>query len=848
MIYYVSYPQTVLTLAFVIVARKIYHHCGCLLSRCIVMSSLLLLLSSLSSSSRERSVDWTAPRTEQNVTSAPRHLRYHGTPSAQWRPQNRRRPATRSSNYVFVSSLTILIVCLVALPATGAWSFGGFRPPLQALYAKPKSDKRGSTTTTTVFDEETKGDDLWQINASGSFGSLLMKMGKRSTEMQEQNQSYVLTDDALEIDPVVGGNRTTLAPYHETNMEDEFTEDIKDDSELLLTALDWEAARQIDESVVRVRRNLTDLLSVREISNGNPLGTVDRAATRTALMTATNISAVPTTRRSATYQRRMDRDQKLLLLQIASSINSVEEWKTVCELTDGVYPLLELILQGTNETSTEQEKDYACRSARTLRDLCALSPELSAVITDDILRANVGWQGALFRSLCYLLEDSQDKQPSKGRNLRPALKKKQETMQLYVAQLLLAISLASDEAVHTIRKTEGLKEAVLGCSSFANKERRRRWLRYPGEIVRWLWKSRKKGVTNLRRPFVEAASIGFDLNGQVQRTANQVLAAIGYNQWVPKIPGQRGLRLLCLDGGGSRGMVAVTAMAALVEAVGLEVSDSFDMLAGTSTGAIISFLVGLRQETSSEAVERYNQLIKQIFVKSSFSTPLLLFTTATYDESPFMNILCKILDDDSMLDSRADPAVPLVFAVTSKMSSTPTHVALLRNYNYATGEFPDSFTVKPEEARAELGIPLDLEHPLIRKSPYKNAPLSSSSTPGKRVSDGSRHPGSFRVLQRYALRASTAAPTVFKPVMMGGEMYCDGGIVASNPAAVAIHEARTLFPNVPIELVVSIGTGGFIEQKSAPRIGWDGIIGQIVDSATDGEQVHHVLEDILGAL
>ena len=62
----------------------------------------------------------------------------------------------------------------------------------------------------------------------------------------------------------------------------------------------------------------------------------------------------------------------------------------------------------------------------------------------------------------------------------------------------------------------------------------------------------------------------------------------------------------------------------------------------------------------------------------------------------------------------------------------------------------------------------------------------------------------------------------------------------------AIHEARTLFPDIPIEMVVSIGTGAFIEQKSAPRIGWDGIIGQIVDSATDGEQVHHVLEDILG--
>jgi len=73
-------------------------------------------------------------------------------------------------------------------------------------------------------------------------------------------------------------------------------------------------------------------------------------------------------------------------------------------------------------------------------------------------------------------------------------------------------------------------------------------------------------------------------------------------------------------------------------------------------------------------------------------------------------------------------------------------------------------------------------------------------------------------------------------------MYCDGGIVASNPAAVAIHEARSLFPDIPIELVVSVGTGAFIEQKSAPRVGWDGIIGQIVSAATDGEAVHHVLE------
>lgn len=225
-------------------------------------------------------------------------------------------------------------------------------------------------------------------------------------------------------------------------------------------------------------------------------------------------------------------------------------------------------------------------------------------------------------------------------------------------------------------------------------------------------------------------------------------------------------------------------------------------------------------DTSSEAVERYNQLIGEIFVKPPLSGTLMLFTTATYDESPFMDILTKILGDSTMLDSRQDPTVPHCFCVTSKMSSTPTHVALFRNYNYAGGELPDPFTIDPEKARAEMELPLEAENELIRSSPQTATRRTLDAfAPGFASEGGSRHPGSFRVLQKYALRASTAAPTVFKPVMMGNEVYCDGGIVASNPTAIAIHEARTLFPDIPIELIVSIGTGGFLEQKSSPRFG-----------------------------
>jgi hypothetical protein len=40
---------------------------------------------------------------------------------------------------------------------------------------------------------------------------------------------------------------------------------------------------------------------------------------------------------------------------------------------------------------------------------------------------------------------------------------------------------------------------------------------------------------------------------------------------------------------------------------------------------------------------------------------------------------------------------------------------------------------------------------------------------------------------------------------------------------------------------------GFQEERKAPKLGWDGILSQIVNSATDAERVHHLLEDIIGS-
>lgn len=259
-------------------------------------------------------------------------------------------------------------------------------------------------------------------------------------------------------------------------------------------------------------------------------------------------------------------------------------------------------------------------------------------------------------------------------------------------------------------------------------------------------------------------------------------------------------------GGGTRGIAAVTSIRHIVEAMkGVEVCDAFDMIVGTSTGAIVAFLVGLRRESAAEARIRYDVLIKRIFVKSLLKPIMLATTTASYDEANLMEVLQEILKDDGMLDSRSNPLVPLITAVSSKMSSTPSQLCLLRNYNYGGGERPDSFCIDPVKARIRLGLESDdvlktqSTHYPKRLTPIKCAP---------RTGKGSRYPGSFRVTQKIALRATTAAPTFFKPLLSFDELYVDGGIVASNPSAVAVHEARAVYPGVPLELLVSVGTGG----------------------------------------
>lgn len=102
----------------------------------------------------------------------------------------------------------------------------------------------------------------------------------------------------------------------------------------------------------------------------------------------------------------------------------------------------------------------------------------------------------------------------------------------------------------------------------------------------------------------------------------------------------------------------------------------------------------------------------------------------------------------------------------------------------------------------------------------------------------SRFPGDCGSRVWEALRASTAAPTFFEPVVRDRLMFQDGGLLNNNPTSLAIHEARCLWPDRPIAAIVSIGTG---RSPVADSKAWSFTGATLLASATDTERTHQVV-------
>mmetsp|Transcript_9061 Transcript_9061/g.18330 ORF Transcript_9061/g.18330 Transcript_9061/m.18330 type:complete len:808 (-) Transcript_9061:356-2779(-) len=282
-----------------------------------------------------------------------------------------------------------------------------------------------------------------------------------------------------------------------------------------------------------------------------------------------------------------------------------------------------------------------------------------------------------------------------------------------------------------------------------------------------------------------------------RRAARRALASLGINPWKPRTPGQRGLRILTLDGGGTRAIMSFEILKHMKHVTGCEIHEMFDIIAGTSTGAIIALSLGIHHKPVEEVESLYRELIGQVFAKHPVNTPKMLLTRAYYDTKRLEDILKRECGTGLFIDSSSDPSTNKVIVVSSLMSRIPRELHVFRNYT----------------------------HPLGHESRY-------SGTVEAELWEG--------------LRASSAAPTFFSEIRVNGELHADGAIVANNPAAVALHEAKCMYPGVPVEILVSLGNG--VDARATYRkdsVGWNDMLGSIIDSAISTEYVHHTLLDLL---
>lgn len=231
----------------------------------------------------------------------------------------------------------------------------------------------------------------------------------------------------------------------------------------------------------------------------------------------------------------------------------------------------------------------------------------------------------------------------------------------------------------------------------------------------------------------------------------------------------RNFRILALDGGGLRGTFTAAVLAKwddmLKAGGGNDLISHFDLVAGTSTGAILAIGLAIGLEPR-EILEFYEKKGPQIFPKDR---KLRHWLKSKHDSATLRGLLTEVYGDKTLAaDSRCRLVIP---------------------------------TVRAKQGQAEAIV--------TPHSPDRTAYRGISAVD--------------------AALASSAAPTYFDEATFDGpvtlEAFLDGGVWANNPILPALAEA-VRYLKIPLERidVLSIGTlsseSDFTDQLGKGKAGW----------------------------
>ncbi len=235
-------------------------------------------------------------------------------------------------------------------------------------------------------------------------------------------------------------------------------------------------------------------------------------------------------------------------------------------------------------------------------------------------------------------------------------------------------------------------------------------------------------------------------------------------------------KILSIDGGGMRGIIPAFWLNEIEKRTNKPICKLFDMISGTSTGAIIA--AGLSVPANNDAskplfrayeiMDIYKKSGKQIFSKSFTSKVLEVVNNCVYPISIASNIfngvnncVYPIYTDDGRLNTFKE------YFKETTLDQSLTEL-LIPAVNEKFINLPHEFT--RYDAKADT----------FKNSTYVDA-----------------------------LMATSAAPTFFPPYKIGDNMFIDGGVQANNPSQLAYNMASKHIDSRNIYLL-SMGTGDYI--------------------------------------
>lgn len=229
---------------------------------------------------------------------------------------------------------------------------------------------------------------------------------------------------------------------------------------------------------------------------------------------------------------------------------------------------------------------------------------------------------------------------------------------------------------------------------------------------------------------------------------------------------EQNFKILAIDGGGIRGVVPAHIIQLMNSKFGVTPAKHFDLIAGTSTGAIIAAALACEIEPST-IIDLYKKNGARIFrkKKSLWPSALKQAVHSLYDQEELSKLLVEVFGDRKLGDLKKPLLLP-----STNIGDGCVHVF---------------------------------------KSGYSNKFLRDRD-----------------VLIREAVLASCAAPTYFDPKKVDAYLLADGGLWANNPALTATIEAiHRMEVKAERIRVLSVGTGHSKTYYNKPNGLWGLVTG-----------------------